>query len=57
MFNYQPERMFHSLSETWNGCMNNSSDLKELIPELFYLPSSLVNTNALDLGVRQDGTV
>ena len=53
----QPERMFHSFEECWNGVMNNGSDLKELTPELFYMSSVLQNTNQLDLGQRQDGTV
>ena len=52
----QPERMFHSLSRTWEGCMTNNSDLKELIPELFYMPECLKNKNSLDMGVMQDGT-
>ena len=53
----QPDRMFHSFEECWQGVMNNSSDLKELIPELFYMPSILKNTNELDLGTRENGTV
>ena len=52
----QPERMFHSLSRTWEGCMTNNSDLKELIPELFYMPECLENKNGLDMGTMQDGT-
>ena len=30
--------MFHSIEETWGNCLMNASDLKELIPEFFYLP-------------------
>ena len=52
----QPERMFHSLSRTWEGCMTNNSDLKELIPELFYMPECFKNKNGLDMGTMQDGT-
>lgn len=52
----QPERMFHSLYQTWEGCMTNNSDLKELIPELFYMPECLVNTNGLEMGTMQNGT-
>eukprot|EP01133_Synstelium_polycarpum_P001397 gene1397-1613_t len=55
-----PNRMFHSLEETWNSVFNSTSDVKELIPE-FYEPSDrgdfLVNQEKLDLGVRQDGKV
>ena len=52
----QPDRMFHSVGRTWQGCMTNNSDLKELIPELFYMPDLLCNCNGLDMGVLQDGT-
>lgn len=29
--------------------------MKELIPEFFYLPEFLVNSNSYHLGVKQDG--
>jgi len=35
--------------------MTNSSDVKELVPEFFYLPEFLVNSNDYYLGVKQDG--
>ena len=38
-------------------CLNNQSDLKELVPELFYLPETFRNRNGLPLGTRQDGTI
>ena len=38
-------------------CLNNQADLKELVPELFYLPETFRNRNGLPLGTRQDGTV
>ncbi|KAJ2784172.1 hypothetical protein H4R18_001299 [Coemansia javaensis] len=50
------DRQFHSISETWNSCMTGSGDVKELIPEFFYMPEFLVNHNGLDLGVKQNGT-
>jgi len=31
------------------------ADLKELIPEFFYLPEFLLNSNRFDLGVKQSG--
>ena len=31
------------------------ADVKELIPEFFYLPEFLVNSNRFDLGVKQNG--
>ena len=34
----------------------SSSDLKELPPELFFLPEALLNERRTRLGTRQDGT-
>ena len=49
--------MFISLADTWESCLNNPADLKELIPEFFCGKSGdfLVNTAELDLGRRQTG--
>lgn len=49
--------MFISLAETWESCLNNPADLKELIPEFFCGKSGefLVNLSELDLGRRQTG--
>jgi len=33
--------------------MDNPNDVKELIPEFFYLPDFLMNKNRLDLGLLQ----
>lgn len=38
-----PDRMFSSISDCWDSCINNSCDLKELIPEFFYFPDFLKN--------------
>jgi len=61
-----PSRMFHSIEETWNSVLNNSGDVKELIPE-FYKPVDafssnntgefLLNTEQLDLGVRDHNEI
>lgn len=32
------------------------ADVKELIPEFFYLPDFLLNSNQFDLGQKQNGT-
>ncbi|UYV62662.1 LRBA [Cordylochernes scorpioides] len=50
-------RMFHSLAQAWRNCQRDTSDVKELVPELFYLPEMLVNRNAYRLGCREDGSV
>ncbi|ETO13615.1 hypothetical protein RFI_23755 [Reticulomyxa filosa] len=52
-----PDRLFHSIAECFEGCLSSTSDVKELIPEFYYLPDFLVNRNKLDLGVKQNGDV
>ncbi|CAG8498804.1 10181_t:CDS:10 [Paraglomus occultum] len=49
------DRQFHSIAGAWDSCLNASGDVRELIPEFFYLPEFLTNHNNFDLGVRQDG--
>lgn len=45
------DRMFHSIREGWfSASKNNMADVKELIPEFFYLPDFLHNSNNFDLG-------
>ena len=53
-----PDRTFHNIEATWrlaSGDSSSGTDVKELIPELFYLPEMLINGERLDLGVKQDG--
>lgn len=49
------DRLFHSVASTWSNCLSNTSDVKELIPEFYYSPEFLVNSNGYCLGTRQDG--
>ncbi|KAK3103345.1 hypothetical protein FSP39_018631 [Pinctada imbricata] len=50
------DRMFHSVKENWlSASKNNMADVKELIPEFFYLPEFLCNSNNYDLGCKQSG--
>lgn len=45
-----PDRTFHSLATTWRLITNDSpTDVKELIPELFYLPELFYNNEGLKL--------
>ncbi|KAL2720725.1 WD repeat and FYVE domain-containing protein 3-like isoform X1 [Vespula squamosa] len=45
------DRMFNSVKEAWlSASKHNMADVKELIPEFFYLPEFLVNSNHFDLG-------
>uniref|UniRef100_A0A8B9H224 Neurobeachin a n=1 Tax=Astyanax mexicanus TaxID=7994 RepID=A0A8B9H224_ASTMX len=36
------------------SCQRDTSDVKELIPEFYYLPEMFVNSNGYDLGLRED---
>ncbi|XP_006816022.1 neurobeachin-like protein 1 [Saccoglossus kowalevskii] len=47
------DRQFHSIPNTWQSSMENPNDVKELIPEFFYLPEFLENMNNFDLGKLQ----
>lgn len=46
-------RMFHDISISWKSA--GLVDMKELIPEFFYLPEFLLNGNNLELGERTSG--
>ncbi|XP_063226772.1 WD repeat and FYVE domain-containing protein 3 isoform X2 [Bacillus rossius redtenbacheri] len=50
------DRMFNSVREAWlSASKHNMADVKELIPEFFYLPDFLINANNFDLGCKQSG--
>ncbi|KAB8085992.1 hypothetical protein EE612_009031 [Oryza sativa] len=49
------DRLFQSIESTYRNCLSNTSDVKELIPEFFYMPEFLENSNSYHLGVKQDG--
>ncbi|ESQ39188.1 hypothetical protein EUTSA_v10001277mg [Eutrema salsugineum] len=49
------DRMFSEIPATWNGVLEDMSDVKELVPELFYLPEVLTNENSIDFGTTQLG--
>lgn len=47
------DRQFHSIPATWQALMENTYDVKELIPEFFYFPEFLENQNEFNLGQLQ----
>ncbi|ERE81078.1 neurobeachin-like protein 1 [Cricetulus griseus] len=47
------DRQFHSIPATWQALMDNTYDVKELIPEFFYFPEFLENQNEFNLGYLQ----
>ena len=50
------DRLFHDVGKSWrNASEDNLQDVRELIPEFYYLPDFLVNTNNFDFGETQKG--
>lgn len=51
------DRLFNNIKDTWLSAAGkgNTSDVKELIPEFFYMPEFLENKFDLDLGEKQSG--
>ena len=43
--------MFHSVKKEWDSASrDNMGDVRELIPEFYYLPDFLLNSNHFQLG-------
>jgi hypothetical protein len=50
------DRLFHNVGSSWRSASSeNVQDVRELIPEFFYLPEFLENRNNFDFGVTQGG--
>ena len=52
-----PERVFSSLDTSYKNALNDFTDVRELIPEFFFMPEMFVNTNKANFGTKQDGMV
>ena len=51
-----PDRTFHSMETAYRLASHDSAtDVKELIPEFFFLPEFLVNNENFNFGERQNG--
>ncbi|CAH8343338.1 unnamed protein product [Eruca vesicaria subsp. sativa] len=46
----QADKMFSDIAATWKGVLQDMNNVKELVPELFYLPEVLTNENHTKLG-------
>ncbi|KAF8091664.1 hypothetical protein N665_0439s0028 [Sinapis alba] len=44
------DRMFSDIAATWKGVLQDMDNVKEMVPELFYLPEVLTNENHTKLG-------
>ncbi|XP_022098981.1 neurobeachin-like isoform X3 [Acanthaster planci] len=47
-------RSFASVYISWKNCQRDTSDVKELIPEFYYLPEMFINSNDYTLGNMPD---
>ena len=48
------DRLFYSIRKAWTSAScENMTDVRELIPEFFYLPEFLINSNGYNFGLRQ----
>jgi hypothetical protein len=52
------DRLFDNVETTWRmASSGSSSDVKECLPEFYYLPEFLCNNNGFELGKKQTGEV
>ncbi|KAG5452690.1 Lysosomal-trafficking regulator, partial [Clonorchis sinensis] len=51
-----PDRSFHSIEATWRLATTTVTCVKELLPELYFVPELFVNDTGLALGSRQNGS-
>ncbi|OAF65986.1 hypothetical protein A3Q56_06290 [Intoshia linei] len=47
---FDSSRIFQSLAQSWKNCQRDTSDVRELIPEFFYLPEMFLNTCDYNFG-------
>ena len=52
-----PDRMFLSVKNSFYNSITQKTDVRELIPEFFYLPEMFLNINGLNFGTLEDGTI
>ena len=49
------DRLFLNVGNSFNCAASSKGDVRELIPEFYYLPEMFVNVNELNLGSTQEG--
>jgi len=50
------DRLFNSIEKAWNSASrDNTTDVRELTPEFFYLPEFLTNSSNFEFGTLQNG--
>ena len=53
---FDPTRLFLSVNKTFNSATTQKSDVRELIPEFFFLPEIFINVNQLNFNSEQKET-
>ena len=51
------DRLFASYLGSWINATNSPTDLRELIPEIYFLPELFFNINNYDFGLTQEKQV
>jgi hypothetical protein len=52
-----PNRLFLSVVKSFNNSITQKTDVRELIPEFFYLPEMFLNINDINLGKTEDNSI
>lgn len=50
-----PDRLFSSISDSFHSAIDDIADVREIIPEFFYLPEMFMNINSIEFGMTQSG--
>ena len=50
-----PNRIFSSIEDNFDNAFSQKGDIRELIPEYYYLPEMFINGNGLFLGKKRSG--
>ena len=53
----QPDRLFISVEKAFNNSVTQKTDVRELIPEFYYLPEIFLNINDLNMGKLENGDI
>ena len=51
----KPDRLFLSVKNSFYNSTTQKTDIRELIPEFFYLPEMFLNINKLNMGTLENG--
>ena len=50
----EPNRLFHSIEHCFNSISNLNTDLRELLPEFYFLPEMFININEINFKKKND---